>query len=77
MLFNHLNQPVYLSSVKTTATLKSDRVKPEFSYSIIPLDMNMLRFLSITRVEEKAIGTHAQNCWGHLIKECEPGRVSY
>ena len=48
MLFNQLNQSIYFFPAKTTAALKSDRIKPKFCYAVAMLDMNMGRFVSIT-----------------------------
>jgi hypothetical protein len=53
MLFHNLEQLIYLSPVKTTAALKPDRIKPKFSYPVLMLDMNVWRFVSITRINDK------------------------
>jgi hypothetical protein len=55
--------PTNLCSAKSTTPLQSARIQPEFCSLILPLDMGMWRFFSITGIKEKPIKTHPHDCW--------------
>lgn len=55
--------PIYLRRRKPPTSLQPDRVKPELRNFVLPLNMDMRRFISIASVEEKAVGTGPQYCW--------------
>lgn len=49
-----------LCSSKATASLQPDRIEPELSDLVLTLNVNMLRFVAIARVEEQSIRAHPE-----------------
>ena len=41
---------------KTVAALQTNRIEPEFSDPIVPLNMDVRRFVIVPRVKEQSIG---------------------
>ena len=48
---------------KPTASLQSDRVEPELRDLVLTLDVNMLWFVAIARVEEQSVRAYPEYCW--------------
>jgi len=67
MLVNNTVDLPYLSPAEPTALLQSDRIQPELCDFFIALNMNMMWFVSVTRIEEKPKRTNPKHC-GHLIR---------
>lgn len=65
MFYNHL-ESADLFPVESTAAVKPDRIKPEFSYLILSFDMDMRRFISVAGIEEKPIRPDPESCWHYL-----------
>jgi hypothetical protein len=57
MRLNQLLDGAYLSRAESPAPLQPDRVQLEFRLGRVPLDVDVGRFATIARVEEKAVGT--------------------
>jgi hypothetical protein len=53
----------YFRTRKPATTLKANWIKPKFRDFIIALDMNVPRFVAITRVEKESVLTFSQNSW--------------
>src|SRR3972149_255924 len=53
-LYNPLNAP-QLRPVEPTTLFQSHRVQPELGHVLIPFNMNMLRLIRVTGVEEKPV----------------------
>ncbi len=53
-------QPSDLSSAKPATAAKSDRIKPEFRDLVMAFNVNVWRFISITRVEEESVRFNPQ-----------------
>ena len=57
ILINKFVDSTNFYSTKSSTTLQPDRVKPEFGNFVITLNMDMLRFVPITCIKEKPIGS--------------------
>jgi len=56
------NEPAYAVNIafpKTAARLQSYGIKPKLGYVIIALNVNVLRLISVTRVEEESIRSNS------------------
>jgi hypothetical protein len=60
MFENQSMNPLNLSSAETNTPLQSNWVEPELRQMILPLDVDMRRFLAVARVEEEPVRTEAQ-----------------
>jgi hypothetical protein len=49
--------PTDFAPAKTTAILKSNRIKPEFGGILVAFNVDMRRFITVPRIEEKSIET--------------------
>ena len=61
MIFHKFFDPVDFNTRKTTATLQSDRIKPEFRGILVSFDVYMGRFIAITRIKEETEWTNMKN----------------
>lgn len=52
-----------LRSSKATASLQPDRIEPELRDLVLTLDVNMLRFVAIARVEEQSVRAYPEYGW--------------
>ena len=59
---NHAVDTVDLVSLETATTLHAHWVEPELGYIAVSLHVNMRRLVTVDRVYEEPIGTHAQKC---------------
>lgn len=53
-------------SSKAITSLQPDRIEPELGDLILPLDVNVLRFIAIAGVEEQSVRAYPKYCW-HLL----------
>jgi hypothetical protein len=49
--------PTDFAPAETTAIVKSDRIQPEFSSILVAFNVDMRRFITVSRIEEESIGT--------------------
>lgn len=65
MFVDHFLNPGDFRPVKPAAALQSDRIKPKLGDLVISFNMNVLRFVPITRIKEKPVWPNSQDGW-HL-----------
>jgi len=68
ILLNEGLHSINFLSAEASAILQPDWIKPEFSFFIITLNMNVGRFVAITGVKEKTIRAALQYSWHLLIR---------
>ena len=58
ILFHNPMKLTDLIPAEPSAVVQSDRVEPEFGHRILSLDMHVSRFIPVTSIEEKPLGTN-------------------
>jgi hypothetical protein len=66
MPLNKSHDLVYFDAAETSSTLENHRIKPKFCDFVFTPHMDVGRFASIQRHEEKAIAANSQNS-GHSV----------
>jgi hypothetical protein len=55
VFFNQPLNPIKFNTSEASALLQSHRFEPELGFAPVALDVNMRRFVTVTRVKEKTI----------------------
>jgi hypothetical protein len=62
MFNNQLFDVIEFIGRKSVTASQTNRIQSIFCFTIIPFHVDMLRFVTITRVEEESIRTGSKNC---------------
>ena len=59
LILNYPLDPTYLSLREAIVVLYSYRVQPEFCYSFVVLDVHVLGFFTVSRIEKDTVRPHS------------------
>src|SRR2546421_10911740 len=62
MLADQFLKSIYFVAAKPAAALQANRIEPKLCHLVVTLNVDMRRFIPISRVKEEPVGSSAFDC---------------